>query len=272
MNEETPMENNLFPTDPAYGKSGKSMVAIIGHGTMGKAVERSLAPHIDRFLVDPIYKITIDQLVEREPTLTFVCTPTSLDDHSDTVDAVLKMIRKTQSAVVLKSTLDITSLDKLIRTLDGDNAIHRFVYAPDLSSDHNTDDDYINPDYVILGGMNASCNQLLEFFHWNTLMTLPKEIHVCAPNEAAIIFYGIQAYLTTKTMFFSELSKIVSSMEVLGVNFPTTARAVITDPRIGKTNWFSVGDIDTSAIKAIVAWHDGSLPLLETIIKSNEEG
>ena len=76
-----PGNDHAVLTDPAYGKSDKSMVAIIGHGTMGKAVERSLAPTVDRFLVDPIYKITIDQLVEREPTLTFVCTPTSRDDH-----------------------------------------------------------------------------------------------------------------------------------------------------------------------------------------------
>jgi len=274
MNEETqtPNQTSMFSEDPAYGKSDKSLVAIVGHGTMGKAVERSLCPHVDRFLVDPIYDITIDQLVDREPSLTFVCTPSPPDDPSITVDAVLKLIRQTQSAVVLKSTLDITVLDKLIRTLGGDKAIHRFVYAPDLSSVHNADDDYINPDYIILGGVSASCNQLLEFFHWNTFITLPKDIHICAPNESAIVFYGIQAYLTTKTMFFSELSKIVTSMEPLGVNFPTTARAVIADPRIGKTNWFSVGDIDTSAIKSIVAQHDGSLPLLETIIKSNEEG
>lgn len=277
MNDETPMESSLFSTDPAYGKTDKGLVAIVGHGTMGKAVERSLAPHIDRFLVDPIYNVTIDQLIEREPTLTFVCTSARVDS-ADTIDAVLKLIRKTQSAVVLKTTVDIGILDKLVRTLHGDNALDRFVYAPDLSSDHNTDDDYINPKYIILGGVSTSCNQLLEFFHWNTLITLPKNhkedagIHICAPNEASIIFHGIQAYLTTKTMFFSELSKIVESMGDMGVNFPTTARAVIADPRIGKTNWFSVGDIDTSAIKAIVAMHEGSLPLLETIIKSNEEG
>jgi len=278
MNEETPTENGLFSTDPAYGKSDKSLVAIVGHGTMGKAVERSLAPHVERFLVDPIYNVTIDQLTEREPSLSFVCTPASLADYSDTVDAVLKLIRTTQSAVVLKTTLDINTLDKLVRTLVGDNTINRFVYAPDLSSDNNTDDDYLNPKYMILGGMESSCNELLNFFHWNTLMTLPKNqkedggIHICAPNEAALTFYGIQAYLTTKTMFFSELSTIVSGMESMGVNFPVTARAVIADPRIGKTNWFSVGDIDTSAIEAIVAMHEGSLPLLETIIKSNEEG
>ncbi len=92
MNEETqtPNQTSMFSEDPAYGKSDKSLVAIVGHGTMGKAVERSLCPHVDRFLVDPIYDITIDQLVDREPSLTFVCTPSLPDDPSITVDAVLK--------------------------------------------------------------------------------------------------------------------------------------------------------------------------------------
>lgn len=279
MNEEqkSTEETSLFSIDPAYGKSDKSLVAIIGHGTMGKAVERSFAPHVDRFLVDPLYNITIDQLVEREPHLSFVCTPATLTDYADTVDIVLKLIRNTQSAVILKTTLDIHTMDKLIRTLSGDDAIHRFIYAPDLSSEHNTNDDFINPKYVIIGGMPQSCTQLLEFYHWNTYITLPKMnkedggIHTCSPNEAAIIFYGIQAYLSTKTMFFSELSEVITGMANKGVNFPTTARAIIGDPRIGNTNWFSVDGVDTSAIEAIVSLHDGSLPLLETIINSKEE-
>lgn len=278
MNEQTPPDDNLMTRDPDYGTGDKSLVAIVGHGKMGKAVERSLAPHCDRFIVDPLYNVTIDQLCEREPHISFVCTPTPNNDYAPTIDAVLKLMRTTKSAVVLKTTINITMLDKLITTLAGDKHVHRFVYAPCLSSEHNTDDEYINPEYIILGGIQSSCNDLLNFMYYNTYITIPPPdsldggVHICAPNEAATIFYGIQAYLATKTMFFSELAKIISGMESLGVNFPTTARAITADSRIGKTNWFSVGDIDTSAIKAIVAEHTGSLPLLDTIIKSNEEG
>ena len=105
----------LLSTDPDYGKGDKPIVGIVGHGRMGTAVERSLVPHVDRFLCDPKYNVTIDQLCEQEPALTFVCTPTSNDDFASTIDAVLKLIRQTKSGVILKSDLPMETLTASIR-------------------------------------------------------------------------------------------------------------------------------------------------------------
>lgn len=261
----------LLPTDPDYGKGDKPVVAIVGHGKMGSAVERSLAPHVDRFLCDPKYNVSIDQLCEQEPALTFVCTP-SKEDFAPTIDAVLKLIRQTKSGVILKSDLPMESLMTLLQTLHADEALGRFVYSPDLSSDNNTSDDFINPKYIILGGMVESCNALLDFYAFNSYITVPEDVHVCMPLEAQVVYQGIQAYLNTKTMFFSELSTIISSMQDFGVNYPMTARAIVADHRIGVTNWTVGGNQDTSGLTDLVAGYDGSLPLLEAVIKSNAKG
>ena len=274
MNEQN-QPAMLMTTDPDYGKGDKPIVGIVGHGRMGTAVERSLVPHVDRFLCDPKYNVTIDQLCEQEPALTFVCTPTSKDEFASTVDAVLKLIRQTKSGVILKSDLPMETLMSLLETLHADDALGRFIYAPDLSSDTNTSHDYINPDYIILGGMQESCDGLMEFFSYNSYITIPNgkgAVHICMPIEAQVVCQGIKAYLNTKSVFFDELSKVISGMELLGVNFPMTARAIVTDHRIGTTDWSGVGTQDTSALSDLVAGYDGSLPLLETIIKSNEEG
>ena len=272
MNEETqPMKpEGIFSEDPSYGKSDNCLVGIVGHCNLGRAVEKSFIPAIDRIVVDPEYGITVEHLIDREPNITFVCS------HEQPCETVIELLRSTQSAVILKTTINMQEMDKMMRTIFAEESIHRFIYAPDLSSDQNTEEEYMSPEYVILGGNNNSVQQLLEFFHWNTYITMPQQtankggVHVCLPTEALIAFLAIQAYLASKSMFFSELYEVMSGMTNVGVNFPTTARAVIADSRIGKTNWFTVGKIDTSALEAIVASHEGSLPLFETIIKSNE--
>lgn len=48
MSEQVPNEEQeqkapeFFPTDPDYGKGDKPLVGIVGHGFVGKAVERSM--------------------------------------------------------------------------------------------------------------------------------------------------------------------------------------------------------------------------------------
>ena len=244
----------LLSTDPDYGKGDKPIVGIIGHGRMGTAVERSLC--------------------EQEPALTFVCIPTSNEDFSSTIDAVLKLIRQTKSGVILKSDLPMETLTALLETLHADAALGRFIYAPDLSSDINTSHDYVNPDYIILGGLQESCEALMDFAY-NSYLTFPKDkgaVHICMPVEAQVVYQGIKAYLNTKTVFFAELSKVISGMELVGVNFPMTARAIVVDHRIGTTDWSGAGTQDTSALSDLVRQHSGHLPLLETVLKLNAKG
>jgi len=275
MNEqEQQRPPTLLCSDQDYGKSDNHVVGIVGHGSMGGAIERSLAPHVSRFLCDPKYNISIDQLCEQEPLLTFVCTPCSNEDFSDTIDAVLKLIRHTKSGVVLKSTLPREKLFSLLTTIHTDNAMARFIYSPDLSSDNNTAHDFVNPDYMIVGGFVDSCNELMQFYQFDTFMTLPTDatgVHICTHLEASIIFQSINAYLAMKTMFFTELASIIDGKVDIGVNYPLTARAIVADPRIGNTHWVGGGKIDTSAITDLLSGHEGSLPLLETIINSNQE-
>src|SRR6056300_909755 len=126
MSDENIPQNDyptdFFPSDPEYGKGDKPLVGVVGHGFVGKAVERSFLPEVERFLVDPNYGTDIDQLIEQEPAITFVCTPTPVGgggriDAAVTVDAILKLIRRSKSAVVLKSTVTPDVIDKICRAI-----------------------------------------------------------------------------------------------------------------------------------------------------------
>ncbi len=241
-------QHYFFPTDPEYGKREKPLVGIVGHGFVGKAVERSMLPEVERFLVDPNYGTTIDQLIEEEPAIVFICTPTPSSnsgriDAAVTVDAVLKVIRMTKAAVVLKSTVTPDIIDKLSRTIAADNAVTRFVYSPEFLTEGNADYEYCNPNFVVLGGVPESCQQLVEFFHFNTYMRLPKNteddggVHIVHPTEASFIKYGINCFLATKVQFFNDLYKACEGEAWNGVSPTIVARTISSEPRIGKTHW-----------------------------------
>ena len=241
----------FFPTDPDYGTGERPLVGVVGHGFVGKAVERSFLPTVDRFLVDPNYGTDIDQLIERQPSLTFVATPTPSGangriDAKDTIDAVLKLLRNTQSAVVLKSTVTPDVMDKLMRTIEADKNIQRFVYAPEFLTEKNADADFANPKYMVFGGMQHSCNQLVEFYHYNTFVQLPKNteddggIHITTPVEASFVKYAINCFLATKVTFFNQLMDACAD-ESWSVNPLMVAKAVAAEPRIGGTHWRAPG-------------------------------
>jgi nucleotide sugar dehydrogenase len=245
INQQVP---EFFTTDENYGKGELPLVGIVGHGFVGKAVERAMIPEVERFLVDPNYGTTIDQLIEQEPSLVFVCTPTPSTnsgriDAAVTVDSVLKLIRQSKAAVVLKSTVTPDIIDKISRTLATEDALGRFVYAPEFLTESNADYEYCNPKYMVLGGMPSSCSQLVEFFHFNTYMRLPKNteddggIHIVAPAEASFVKYAINCFLATKVMFFNELYAACKEEKWNGVNATIVARVVSAEPRIGDTHW-----------------------------------
>lgn len=242
MNEEQEL-NHFFPMDPEYGKRERGLVAIVGHGFVGKAVEKAMLPEVNRFLVDPKYGTDIDQLIEQEPSLSFICVPTPVQnsgriDATAAYDSVLKLLRKTQSAVVLKSTVTPDVIDKLCRTIEADGTISRFIYAPEFLQERNAENDYLNPEYMVFGGVQSSIQELLYFYDFNTHIDLPKAdaIHTCTPVEASFIKYAVNSFLAMKVTFFNQLYDAVNE-EKLTCSTLNVLRTVAREPRIGMSHW-----------------------------------
>ena len=76
----------------------KMRIGIVGHGFVGGAVDYAFThPDIEKFYVDPKHNTTIDQLLDWQPHVTFVCAPTPMAesgfiDASIVEDAVLKFL------------------------------------------------------------------------------------------------------------------------------------------------------------------------------------
>ena len=241
--EQQQEQQMLFPTDPEYFKE-KPVFGIVGHGFVGKAVERALHPELERFLVDPIYKTNIDQLIEAKPVLTYVCTPTPVlgngrIDAADTVDAVLKLIRLTKSAVILKSTVTPDIIGKIIRAVEQAEAAHRFIYAPEFLTEKNADFEYCNPTYLVFGGMQSTVGQYMEFLANNTFCKMKKDatVHVVHPMEASFIKYAINSFLAMKVTFLNQLVDAMGDEIEHGINPLQVLRSLSDEPRLGSSHW-----------------------------------
>ena len=65
----------------------KLKLGIIGHGFVGTAVDNGFDKNVDKFIVDiNKNKNTIEDLIEFDPSLVFVCVPTPQQDSHDDVD------------------------------------------------------------------------------------------------------------------------------------------------------------------------------------------
>ena len=239
------MPPEFLPRDPNYSIGELPLVGIVGHGFVGKAVERSFQPEVSRFIVDPNYGTTIDQLVEKRPSLTFVCTPTPVDDNGAidaavTRDAILKLIRNSKSAVVLKSTVTPDEMDKICRTLHAEDALSRFVYAPEFLTEKNADQEFCEPNYSVFGGYETSVDELCSFYHHNTSVVFSKNVHLVGHVEAAYIKYAVNSFLAMKVIFFNQLRDYCEE-QPWSTNPMVVAKSVAAEPRIGTTHWRAPG-------------------------------
>ena len=296
MNDQVPPEQQeqwqpaFFPRDPDYGKANeKPVVAIVGHGFVGKAVERALHHDIERFLVDPNYGTTIDQLTSRQPVLTFVCTPTPTTskgriDAAVTVDAVLKLINNTQSAVVLKSTVTPDVIEKITRSIEQKGCPDRFIYAPEFLTEKNADHEYCHPKFMVFGGVESCVAELIGFLQENTAIILPKNteddggIHVCHPVEASFVKYAINAFLAMKVTFLNQLVDAMGD-EQYTVTPLRVLKILAAEPRLGSSHWRAPGPDGKRGfggacfpkdVAALTTYSD-KLSLLEKMMDINNE-
>jgi len=254
MNEEqVPQQQEqrmpeFFPRDPEYGAGNlKPVVGIVGHGFVGKAVERAIDSHVEKFLVDPNYSTTIDQLIEQQPILAFVCTPTPTSktgriDAAVTLDAILKLLKHTQAGIVLKSTVTPDVVEKIVMTANNMGSTDRFIYAPEFLTEKNADYEYCNPKYMVLGGMESCVNEFLGFLHECSFVVLPKNteedggIHIVNPMEASYVKYAINAFLAMKVTFFNQLHDAMSDDE-FNINPIRVLKTLGAEQRLGGTHW-----------------------------------
>ena len=88
-----------------------AQIGIVGHGFVGKAVDYGFSQrNVEKYVVDPNYDTTIDDLAQFDPDVTFVAVPTPMSntgkiDSTIVEKCVKELIDKTKGLIVVKSSL-----------------------------------------------------------------------------------------------------------------------------------------------------------------------
>ncbi len=214
--------------------SKKLKLGIIGHGFVGKATDWGFNRDVDKFIVDPIYNTSINDLKKFQPEIIFICVPTPMGDDgrqdSGTIENVVKeLIDACPNAIkVIKSTVlpsILSDLNKLDSTL---------VYNPEFLREKHANSDFVNSDMIILGG-DKNISSLVSNAYLKHSRCKTKEHIFTDLKSASLIKYSINTFLASKVIFFNEIHSIFEKLNVVD-SWESIINIISKDIRIGESH------------------------------------
>ena len=209
-------------------------IAIVGHGFVGKATDWGFNRNIKKFIVDPKYKTSINDLITFDPEIVFICVPTPMGENgtqdSSIIESVLKqLVEHCPTALkVIKSTVLPSILDSLHR-LD-----EKLVYNPEFLREKHANADFENSSMIIFGGeRNAAAIVSKAYLNHSRCKT--KNHYFTDLKSASLIKYSINTFLASKVIFFNEVFSIFEKLNVKD-EWNSIKEIISQDQRIGDSH------------------------------------
>ena len=206
-------------------------ITIVGHGFVGKSLEYALdvrGNNID--IIDPKYGTDLED-IKADQDFIFVCVPTPMSadgsvDSSIVLDITQKLVSTTiMTNIVIKSTIPPDDAKSL------SSKSFRVVYNPEFLTERNAIEDFINPIFHILGGVDYGyCVKVFDLYQ-NHSRCRPCEVFYMSAEEASFVKYGINTYLASKTLWFNQFKDVIDNRST--GNFNKVINAIGSDPRVG---------------------------------------
>lgn len=203
---------------------------IVGHGFVGKAVDYGFNhPNLEKTIIDPKYGNSLDDVDLSRYQVAFVCVPTPFGEDGSIDDKILKNVvykLGTGILIVIKSTVVPSFFDN-----------HNFnqyniVYNPEFLTEKSANEDFVSPEFHVLGGPRVSTDFLEKFYERYSLCTPCPAYHM-SHKEASFVKYGVNSFLALKVTFFNQLYDSIGREEQ---TFNNVVKAIGSDPRIGHSH------------------------------------
>ncbi len=139
-------------------------LGIIGVGFVGEALFNGLKESVEVKKIDPKLNTKVKDLVSFEPNIIFICVPTPMnDDQTQDLSILKKVIREIienniNSMIVLKSTVLPNHINEI------QSLVPKLVYNPEFLTEKNALDDFINTNFIILGGNKDYLDDIKQFY------------------------------------------------------------------------------------------------------------
>jgi nucleotide sugar dehydrogenase len=254
----------------------KTKIAIIGYGFVGKAVEFGFRNKTnDVMIVDP-YKghHNIDEMISFNPDFVFVCVPTPMNDdgsiNKSIINSVVNQLNTIDATVIVKSTIT----PDVVKEICCNN---NFVYNPEFLTERNAFEDFLTPNFHILGGQGCHVEKVRDLYTYNSSCN-PAPFHYMTPVEASLVKYGVNSFLAMKVIWFNQWKELTESLDA---RYNVVSSSIGEDDRIGHSHMKVPGldgkkgfggscfPKDTAAIAAFSKLDGVCLSLLEEVINAN---
>jgi len=257
----------------------KTKIGIVGYGYVGKAFHNFFKNHYDVVIYDPTYPHSTTKEEINKCDLGVVCVPTpENEDGSCNTSIVEETIHwLNTSLILLKSTVEIGTTDRLIKTYNKE-----IVFSPEFAgeSKHWTPEAFTNDvkqtPFFIFGGKKELCYKIIEIY---TPITGPsKTYRITEPLNAELTKYLVNTNLALKVAFCNEMYDLC---EKLGTNWYEVRDLWLLDPRTTKSHTaVFTGERgfggkcfpkDTKALAKLAEKVGIDLSILKAAISSNEK-
>jgi UDPglucose 6-dehydrogenase len=262
-------------------KYEKLKLGIIGHGFVGKATDYGFNKDVEKFIVDPVYSTTVDDLAKFSPDIIFICVPTPMSaDGSQDCSIVLESVKKIkeygmQSIIVLKSTILPSYLEE-IEKFD-----ENIIYNPEFLREKHAKQDFINSRLIVFGGKKSVSEKVSKFYQRHSRCIHKNHIFV-ELKTASFIKYIINTFLASKVLLFNEYFQLFNSLNS-NDSWEDIIKIIAIDERIGSSHMgvpghdgrFGFGGAcfpkDTAALAAYSDGSEVDMKVLKEIIKKNNK-
>ncbi len=209
-------------------------VGIIGYGFVGKALANGIKDQNNIFKVDPKLGTSISDLIKFNPEIIFICVPTPMhDDGSQDIDILKKVIHELitnsiTAKIVVKSTLLPNKLSEF------EEVKSSLVFNPEFLREKSANDDFINSEFIVLGGLEKNTKAIAEFYK-NHTKCKTNNYQFTDAVTACFLKYSVNTFLASKVIFFNQLYELFQVSNSL-VSWEDFTKMISLDDRIGKSH------------------------------------
>jgi len=232
-------------------------VLIAGFGNIGRHIyseftgnlfvsdpTKTVYEYVDVYLYDKKYKENamrvytsiVDKDTDKEFDFMFISVPTEKMDTNDefstlSIDAIIDVLNsnfKVSKAVIIKSTVPIGTMDKLVKEYPNYN----FVYSPEYYG--TTIHSPKAPNFLVLSGSSENTGKVANLYHRvkdkSFRITFTEDFRIAETAK-----YMENAFLAYKVSFCAEFYKL---SKTLGFDYNKLREIFVLDERMGDSHTY----------------------------------
>lgn len=192
----------------------KGKIGVIGYGVVGKAIASVFSEKGWEVLVNdrkPLDFSKSKEILMKECDFVFLCLPTPTNDAGCDISALEETFGEisqyeSDAIVVIKSTIPPGTTQEFAEKYPWMN----IVYSPEFLTEDNAEEDFRNPDRIVLAGREEHKKKVKELFRdFNSEFLMHDDY-----TTAEMSKYASNLLLATKVSFANQIKIICDELDI----------------------------------------------------------